>query len=55
MVSTHMRGAVIITSVSKGFLRACTLRNVVYSSTLEPKYKTYYADIQQYNNESFMN
>lgn len=25
MVSTHMRGAVIPTSVSKGFLRACIL------------------------------
>ena len=34
MVSTHMRGAVIPTSVSKGFLRACTLRSVAYSSTL---------------------
>ena len=28
-----MRGAVIPTSVSKGFLRACTLRSVAYSST----------------------
>lgn len=28
-----MRGAVIHTSVSKGFLRACTLRSVAYSST----------------------
>lgn len=34
MVSTHMRGAVIPTSVSKGFLRACILRRGVYSSTL---------------------
>lgn len=34
MVFTHMRGAVIPTSVSKGFLRACTLRSVAYSSTL---------------------
>lgn len=34
MVSTHMRGAVIPTSVSEGFLRACTLRSVAYSSTL---------------------
>ena len=34
MVSTHMRGTVIPTSVSKGFLRACTLRSVAYSSTL---------------------
>ena len=34
MVSTHMRGAVIPTSVSKGFLRACTLRSVAYGSTL---------------------
>lgn len=33
MVFTHMRGAVIPTSVSKGFLRACTLRSVAYSST----------------------
>ena len=33
-VSMHMRGAVIPTSVSKGFLRACTLRSVAYSSTL---------------------
>ncbi len=33
MVSTHMRGAVILTSVSKGFLRACTLRSVAYSPT----------------------
>ena len=34
MVSTHMRGAVIPTSVHKGFPRACTLRSVAYSSTL---------------------
>ena len=34
MVSAHMRGTVIPTSVSKGFLRACTLRSVAYSSTL---------------------
>lgn len=33
MVSTHKRGAVISTSVSKGFLRVCTLRSVAYSST----------------------
>lgn len=46
MVSTHMRGAVIITSVSKGFLRACTLRNVVYSSTLEPTDLVYMPDNQ---------
>lgn len=29
-----MRGAVIPTSVHKGFLRACTLGSVAYSSTL---------------------
>ena len=34
MVSTHMRGAVIPTSVHKGFLRACILRRGAYSSTL---------------------
>lgn len=34
MVSTHMRGAVIPTSIHKGFLRACTLGSVAYSSTL---------------------
>lgn len=30
----RLRGAVIPTSVSKGFLRACTLRRVAYSPTL---------------------
>lgn len=34
MVSTHMRGAVIPTSVSKDFLMARILRIVAYSSTL---------------------
>lgn len=29
-----MRGAVIPTSVSNGFLRACTLRSVAYGTTL---------------------
>ena len=30
MAFTHMRGAVIPTSVSEGFLRACILRSVAY-------------------------
>ena len=34
MVSTHMRRAVIPTSVSKGFLRACILRSVACRPTL---------------------
>ena len=34
MVSTRLRGAVIPTSVHKGFPRACTLRGGAYSSTL---------------------
>lgn len=34
MAISHMRGAVIHTSVSVGFLRACTLGGVTYSSTL---------------------
>lgn len=34
MVSTHMRGAVIPTSVHNGFPRASILRSVAYSATL---------------------
>ena len=50
-----MRGAVIPTSVFKGFLRACTLGSVAYSSTLEPKCRRYYFDNQTYNNGNYMN
>lgn len=46
MVSTHMRGAVIPTSVHKGFLRACILRRGAYSSTLEPNIAKYQSDYQ---------
>ena len=41
-----MRGAVIPTSVHKGFLRACTLRSVAYSSTLEPNIVKHQSDYQ---------
>ena len=40
-----LRGAVIPTSVSKGFLRACTLRSVAYSSTLSILSNPYFGTV----------
>lgn len=46
MVFTHMRGAVIPTSVHNGFPRASILRSVAYSSTLRSQIRIIFGELK---------